>query len=179
MKKHLFTFFLFLPVCLIAQRSFHHVSFYVQGGYRSASYIKQASQKHISSSSETSHHRCIVLNTGLQLDLGKVWRAGFSFTYDHFGTKHRSVEFSNLSYMLRTDYTWMKWKTTSLYSGIAAGLKKTRVFESEMEVSRNLSLTGQVYALGFRYEPFHGFFLEANAGWGVSGIFNLGAGFRF
>lgn len=92
------------------------LSFYAQGGYKSSGYIKESAHNEIASAKETAHHKCIVLNAGFLVNIADKWRIGPAFTYDHFGTKHRSVEFSNLSYMLRCDRTWKAAKTYSLYS---------------------------------------------------------------
>lgn len=93
---------------LPAQQQAKNFSMYIHGGYRSTAYIINEGQQKMVSETETSHHKCIIFNAGLQWNLSKKWRIGPSFTYDHFGTKHRSVEYSNLSYLLRCDRIWKK-----------------------------------------------------------------------
>jgi hypothetical protein len=154
-------------------------SFYVQGGYRSSLFIKEAQKHGLNSETESSHHKCIVMNAGFHFYLRDSWRIGAAFTYDHFGTKHRSVEFSNLSYMLRCDKVWWKKNKYSLYSGLATGLTKTRMFENEREILRELRLGYHIYPLGVEYEILKNLFIDANAGWGVSGIASAGARFHF
>ncbi|MGQ0740240.1 MAG: hypothetical protein ACT4OJ_14405 [Bacteroidota bacterium] len=179
MKKIILIGGFLLPLALQAQQSSKSISFYLQGGYRSAPYIKEAGHKGIVSTTETNHHRCIIFNAGLQWDIADKWRIGPSFTYDHFGTKHRSVEFSNLSYLLRLDRTWVKKKNYNIYSGAAAGIRKVRKFEDETETARKTVLGYQIYLAGFNYKVFNRFFLDVNAGWGVSGIVSVGAKYRF
>lgn len=155
------------------------ISFYAQGGYMSSGYIKEWGQKELTSSTETHRHKCIILNAGLQVRVAANWRAGFSFTYDHFGTKHRSVEYSNLSYMLRGDRIWRESKRLLLYSGLAAGIKKTRKFEEDAETGKKVKEAIQVYAIGAEIRITRWFSLDVNAGYGVSGILNAGGRFRF
>jgi hypothetical protein len=161
-----------------AQQTSNH-SFYVQAGYRSSLFIKEAREHGLNSATESSHHKCIVLNAGFQFYLRYNWRIGASFTYDHFGSKHRSVEFSNLSYMFRCDKIWLERNKYRLYSGLATGLTKQRKFENEKETGRELQLGYNIYLLGSEYKITKNLFIDANAGWGVSGIVSAGTRFNF
>lgn len=154
------------------------LSFYAQGGYKSSGYIKESAHNEIASAKETAHHKCIVLNAGFLVNIADKWRIGPAFTYDHFGTKHRSVEFSNLSYMLRCDRTWKAAKTYSLYSGVSLGIRKVRRFDDEVETGRNATLGYHVYLIGAELK-FGPFAIDANAGYGVSGILNFGLKYRY
>lgn len=152
--------------------------FYAQGGYKSSGYIKESAQHEIVSAKETAHHKCIVLNAGFLMKAGQNWRIGSAFTYDHFGTKHRSVEFSNLSYMLRCDRVWKKTKSYSLYSGLSLGAKKVRRFEEETETAKYVNPAYQVYLAGIDLKLSR-FMIDVNAGYGVSGILNCGLKYQF
>ncbi|MGH2553498.1 MAG: hypothetical protein ACRDEB_07265, partial [Chitinophagaceae bacterium] len=132
MKKNIFLLAIFFPVALLAQTS-KKISFYVQGGYMSSGFIKESALKDFVSAKETSHHKCIILNAGFLVRVSEKWRIGPAFTYDHFGAKHRSVEFSNLSYMIRTDRIWKENRNFLLYSGLSLGIKKVRRFDDEIE----------------------------------------------
>jgi hypothetical protein len=167
-----------LSLTTAAQQTGKKHSFYVQGGYRSSLFIKEAHKHGLNSETESNHHKCIVLNAGIQFYLRDNWRIGAAFTYDHFGTKHRSVEFSNLSYMLRCDKVWLEKNKYNLYSGLATGLTKIRRFENELETRRQLRFGYHIYFLGAEYEIIKNLFIDANAGWGVSGIAGTGARFN-
>jgi len=134
MKKIIIAILILLALSVPAQQRPGKYFFYVQGGYRSSGYIKEAGQKEIVSESETHHHRCIIFNAGFLVRISEKWRTGLAFTYDHFGTKHRSVEYSNLSYMLRCDRIWKETKKILFYSGLSLGVRKIRKFEEEKEV---------------------------------------------
>ena len=141
--------------------------------------MKAANQKQIVSETETKHHKCIIFNTGIQWDISEQWRIGASFTYDHFGTKYRSLEYSNISYLLRCDKVWKKTKIYTLYSGISAGIRKVREFENEVEIKRKLAIGYQIFAAGLNYKLISKFFIDINTGWGVSGILNIGVAYHF
>jgi hypothetical protein len=176
--KKIFVFFACLQTILLTAQT-GKISFYTQGGYLSSGYLKEWGCKEIASSTETHWHKCIVLNAGFQVRMNKVWRIGPSFTYDHFGTKHRSVEYSNLSYMLRADRIWYEGKRFSFYSGLALGIKKVRKFEEERETGKRTATTFQVYVAGAELRLTKWFYLNLNAGYGVSGILSAGGSFRF
>src|SRR5712671_4649604 len=122
-----------LPISLLAQQQPGKFLLYAQGGYMSSGYIKKSGEKEIVSTTETRHHKCIILNAGFLVSLSQKWRIGSVFVYDHFGTKRRSVEYSNLSYMIRCDRIWKETKKYSFYSGLAFGIRKIRRFEDETE----------------------------------------------
>ena len=166
-----------LSVVATAQKT-KKVFFYVQGGYMSSGYIKAHDHKEIISEMEKDHHKCIILNAGIQATISERWRAGLAFTYDHFGTKHRSVEYSNISYMIRGDRIWKETKNYLLYSGFSLGLRKIREFEEEIEVDRRLTPGYQVYLAGAELK-INKFMIDINAGYGVSGILNAGIKYRF
>jgi opacity protein-like surface antigen len=153
--------------------------FYIQGGYMSSLYVKKAGQGEIISETEARHHKCIILNAGIQVNLSKKWKIGLAFTYDHFGTKHRSVEFSTLSYLLRCDRTWKETKKYTLYSGLSLGVRKSRRFENEVEIERKVNPGYQIYLMGANYKITDRLFFDVNAGWGVSGTLNAGLKYRF
>lgn len=178
MKKIFKIFLVLLSFSASAQQQQEKFSFYVQGGYMSSGYIKESALKEIVSAKETQHHKCIILNAGFLFRISDKWRIGPAFTYDHFGTKHRSVEFSNLSYMIRTDRIWKETKSFSLYSGLSLGIKKVRRFDDEIETARYHRPACQLYLLGVEFRSGH-FSIDANAGYGVSGILNIGARYRF
>ncbi len=179
MKKIIFVYALLLPIIIKAQQQSKHISLYIHGGYKSAAYLKENSHEHLISETETRHHKCIIFSAGLQWDISEKWRIGPSFTYDHFGTKLRSVEYSNLSYLLRCDRIWKKTKNYSLYSGLAIGAKKVRKFEAEIETEKKKALGYQINLIGINYKFMNRFSLDANMGWGASGILNIGASYRF
>jgi hypothetical protein len=172
MKKLFILLFVFLPVAILAQVTGKY-SFYVQGGYLSSGYVHEAFQNSIVSKKESHNHKCIILNAGFQMEVAEKWRLGPSFTYDHFGTKRRSVEYSTLSYLLRADRVWKETKTYWLYSGFALGIKSQKHFENETLVDHKLNPACHIYVTGFRLQVDH-FSLDANLGWGVCGLFNLG-----
>ena len=110
--------------------------------------------------------------------VSEKWRTGFAFTYDHFGTKHRSVEYSNLSYMLRFDRIWKESKTFLFYSGLSVGARKIRRFDEEIETERHVAPAYQVYLMGADLKIGH-LMIDANVGYGVSGLLNLGLKYHF
>ncbi len=152
MKKLILAFIILLPLSVPAQYGSGKYFFYIQGGYMSSGYIKESGQKEIVSESETHHHKCIIFNAGFLVSLSEKWRIGPAFTYDHFGTKHRSVKYSNLSYMIRCDRIWKEAKKYSFYSGLAFGIRKIRRFEDETEMESRVIPTFQVNLLGAGYK---------------------------
>lgn len=179
MKTVILVYAFLLPIITKAQKQSKHISLYIDGGHKSATYQKENSHKLLISETETNHHKCIVLNAGLQWTLSEKWRIGPSFTYDHFGTKLRSVEYSNLSYSFRCDRIWKKTKKYLLYSGLSTGIRKVRKFEDEIETERKTVFAYQIYATGINYKIINKFFIDLNIGWGVSGILCIGASYRF
>jgi hypothetical protein len=178
MKKLFIAFVILLPLAVPAQQRPGKYLFYIQGGYMSAGYIKESRQKDIVSEKETQHHKCIIFSAGFLVSLSEKWRIGPAFTYDHFGTKHRSVEYSNLSYMMRCDRIWKATKKYSFYSGLSLGVRKVRRFDDEIETERHLSTAYQVYLLGTDLK-INRFLIGVNVGYGVSGILNVGLKYRF
>ena len=178
MKKNTLILILLLASTLSFCQQHEKYVFYVQGGYKSSGYIKESGHNEIVSAKETQHHKCIVLNAGFLVNVADKWRVGPAFTYDHFGTKRRSAEFSNLSYMLRCDRTWKSAKTYSLYSGASLGIRKVRRFDNEIETGRYTTFGYQVYLIGAELKS-GSFAIDANAGYGVSGILNFGLKCRF
>ncbi|HMK26941.1 MAG TPA: hypothetical protein VK483_13000 [Chitinophagaceae bacterium] len=178
MKKLVLVFVILLPVLLLAQQRPGKYLFYIQGGYMSSGYIKESRQKEIVSEKETQHHKCIIFSAGFMINLSEKWRIGPAFTYDHFGTKHRSVEYSNLSYMLRCDKIWKATKKYSFYSGLSLGARKIRRFEDETETESHVSMAYQVYLLGADLK-IDRFLIDVNVGYGVAGILNVGLKYRF
>jgi len=170
---------LLLPLVIAAQQNGGKVSFYAQGGYRSSNYILEDGRDHLNSATESHHHKCIILNAGLQYRFAAKWRAGISFTYDHFGTKHRSVELSNISYLLRCDRIWKEESRYLLYSGVMLGITKKRRFEDEKETERKTAPGYQVCVFGAEYKIAKWLSIDMNAGWGVTGILGAGARFKF
>ncbi len=162
-----------------AQQNKKKYFFYFQGGYKSSLFIKEAARHRFHSGTESHSHKCIVFNTGIQFLLAEGWRVGASFTYDHFGTKHRSLEFSNLSYLVRCDRIWKEKRNYSVYSGLMIGLTKTRQFEEEIEARQQTAPCYHIYLFGAEYKMINNLFMDMNAGWGVAGIINMGAKFRF
>jgi len=178
MKRLIFFFFVLLPVFLSAQRSSGKYFFYVQGGYLSAWYVKEAMQKSIATETDPHNHKCIILNAGFQIKVSKDWRVGPSFTYDHFGTKHRDVEFHSFSYLLRVDRIWKETKQISIYSGLSLGINSTRRIEEKIKKDYSVNPGWQIYLLGADIRIYE-FLLDINAGYGVSGILNMGIKYRF
>ena len=173
-----------LPACLLSmtvsgQQNEKKYSFYLQGGYKSSLFIKEAAMHTLSSATESNSHKCIVLNTGVQFYLTATCRIGASLTYDHFGTKHRSVEQSNLSYFVRCDRIWKQKRKYAWYSGLMLGVTRIRRFEKETEIFRHSAAGYHIYLVGAEYKLVNNLFIDANAGWGMSGILSLGAKFRF
>jgi hypothetical protein len=178
MKKVVASFLYFLQVSALCQQPAKKYSFYVEGGYMSSHYIKEARQKSIVSETESRHHRCIILNTGFQFSVSEKWRIGPAFTYDHFGTKHRSVEYSVLSYMLRGDRIWKQTGKFSLYSGLAIGVKTTKRLENEVVTGRSTGPGYHIYLIGADIKLYK-FLVNVNAGWGVSGFVSIGMKYAF
>ena len=179
MKKILLTTVFVLPLLLQAQKNSKKMSVYIQGGYSGSNFLNAKAQNLLSSKMESHDHKCIIFNAGIQWNISDKWRIGPALTYDHFGTKHRSLEYSNVSYMLRADRIWKHSDNFSIYSGTAAGITKVRKFEDEIEKFRKTKIGYQIYVVGINYKVFKNFKLEANAGYGVSGLFNAGARFNF
>jgi hypothetical protein len=177
MKKILFCLMILASTVLAAQKK-GKVFFYVQGGYMSAGYMKALKEKVPAAVEEHDHHKCIVLNSGILITLTDRWRAGPVFTYDHYGTKHRSVEYSNLSYMARCERIFLETKNYSIYSGLALGIRKTRKFINEVEVEKKVSAGYQFYLAGIDLK-MKNWMLDVNAGCGVSGILSAGIKYRF
>jgi len=177
MKKMISCLMMLVSLAAVAQNT-KKVFFYVQGGYKSSGYIKAHDHNEIISETEKDHHKCIILNVGMLVTLSEKWRTGLAFTYDHFGTKHRSVEYSNISYMVRVDRIWGETKNYLLYSGLSLGLRKIREFEEEIEVERRLGAGYQVYLAGGELK-INKFMIDVNAGYGVSGVFNAGVKYQF
>ena len=171
-------FMILLPLSVSAQRRPGKYFFYVQGGYMSSGYIKESGQNDIISKTETQHHKCIILNAGFLVRVAEKWRVGPAFTYDHFGTKHRSVEYSNLNYMMRCDRIWKETKNFFFYSGLSFGVRKIRRFEYETETESHVIPAYQVYLLGADLKIGR-LLIDVNAGYGVSGILNAGLKYQF
>lgn len=178
MKKIFIALVILLPLSVPAQQQPGKYFFYVQGGYRSSGYIKEAGQKEIVSKTETHHHKCIIFNAGFLVRVSEKWRTGPAFTYDHFGTKHRSVEYSNLSYMIRCDRIWKENKNFLFYSGLSLGVSKIRKFEEEKEVECHIKPAYQIYLAGVDIK-INRLMIDINTGYGVSGILNAGLKYRF
>ena len=178
MKKIIIALVILIPMAVAAQHQLGKFSFYAQGGYMSAGYIKESALRELVSEKETQHHKCIILNAGLLIRISEKWRMGPAFTYDHFGTKHRSVEYSNLNYMLRGDRIWKETRSYAFYSGLSLGLRKVRRFEDEVETAKYEKLAYQIYLAGFELKV-NRLAIDVNAGYGVSGILNLGLKYNF
>lgn len=144
----------------------------------SSGYINESGQKEIVSAKETQHHKCIIFNAGFLVKISEKYRIGPAFTYDHFGTKHRSVEYSNLSYMMRCDRIWKETKNISFYSGLSLGVRIIRKFEEEIEVESHIKPAYQVYLAGIDLK-IKRLLIDVNTGYGVSGILNAGLKYRF
>lgn len=179
MKSLIILYACLLPLAIAAQQNQKKVSFYTQGGYRSSNYIKEAGKYHLRSATESHHHKCIILNAGLQYRFAAKWVAGLSFTYDHFGTKHRSVELSNISYLIRCDRIWKEERRYLLYSGLMLGITKIRRFEDEKETERQTGPGYQVCIIGAEYKIVKWLSIDVNAGWGATGLLSAGARFKF
>ncbi len=178
MKKIIFAIVILLPLSVLAQQRPGKYFFYVQSGYMSSGYIKESGQKEIVSKTETHQHKCIIFNAGFLVKISEKWRTGPAFTYDHFGSKHRSVEYSNISYMIRCDRIWKETKKFLFYSGLSLGGRKTRKFEEEKEVESQIKPDYQVCLLGADFKSGR-FLIDINIGYGVSGILNAGLKYRF
>ncbi|MBL7749439.1 MAG: hypothetical protein JNM19_18505 [Chitinophagaceae bacterium] len=179
MKSSVILFACSLPLAIAAQQVQKKVSFYAQGGYRSSNYIKEAAKEHLASATETHHHKCIILNAGFQYRFAAKWRAGLAFTYDHFGTKHRSVELSNISYLIRCDRIWRDERRYLLYSGVMLGITKIRRFEDENETERKTEPGYHLCLIGAEYKIAEWLSIDLNAGWGAAGLLSAGARFKF
>ena len=171
-------FAILLPIVVPAQVQSEKISIYIQGGYMSSGYINESVQKKLFSAKEIQDHKCIILNAGFLMKVSEKWRIGPVFTYDHFGSKHRTVEYSNLSYMLRSDRIWKENKNFLLYSGLAFGIRKTKKFEEEVETNRWIKSAYQIYLGGLELK-INRFAININAGYGVSGILNAGLKYHF
>jgi len=178
MKRLVFCSFVLLPIFLSAQISSGKYFIYVQGGYVSSWYVKEAMQKSIVTETDPHTHKCIILNAGLQIKISKNWRIGPSFTYDHFGTKHRDVEFHSFSYLLRVDRIWKETKQMTLYSGLCSGINSIRRFEEKVKKDYSVNPCWHICLLGAEIKIYK-FLLDVNAGYGVSGVLNMGIKYRF
>ncbi|MBI1342673.1 MAG: hypothetical protein GC171_07065 [Terrimonas sp.] len=179
MKRIVITCFWIWPFFMFAQQNAKKLSLYVQGGYKSSAYFNKSGNHEFVSETEISHHKCIILNAGLQWQVAEKWRIGPSFTYDHFGTKQRSVEFSNMSFLLRGDRIWKATKDYEVYSGLAMGIRKLRKFEEEIETTQTVNFSYQLYLAGINLKLLSNFFIDVNIGWGNTGIFSAGARILF
>jgi hypothetical protein len=177
MKKLITAFMFLLPILVFAQKPEKHF-FYIGGGYMSSLYIKEAVFKSITSNTDSRKHTCLILNAGYQQLLSKEWRAGTSFSYEHFGLEDRSVEYSVLSYSFRCDRLWKETKKTILYSGLSAGVRTLKKIENEGAVIRQVAPCYHFYLAGLDYK-INNFLLDLNLGIGVSGILGFSAKYRF
>jgi hypothetical protein len=178
MKKLILFCFVFSPLLITAQRSSGKYFIYVQGGYLSSGYVKEALQKSIATETDLDNHKCIILNAGFQIKISKDWRIGPSFTYDHFGTKHRDVEFHSFSYLLRTDRVWKETKQATFYSGICLGINSIRRIKEEIKKDYSVNPCWHIYLIGADIKIYK-LLLDVNAGYGVSGVLNVGAKYPF
>jgi hypothetical protein len=178
MKKLIIAISFLLPITLSAQQQSGKISFFYQAGYMSSGFITKSGQNKIATTTETQPHKCIIFNVGFLMRLSEKWRIGPAFTYDHFGTKQRSGEYSNLSFMVRSDRIWKETKTYLFYSGLSSGVKKIRQFEDEIEIASHVTPAFQFYLIGAEFKV-NRFSFDANAGWGVAGILCAGVKYRF
>lgn len=178
MKKIIIALAFLLPFTLTAQQHSGKISFFYQAGYLSAGYINKSGQNEIATMKEAQPHKCIIFNVGFLMRLSEKWRMGPAFTYDHFGTKQRTGEHSNLSYMVRSDRIWKETKTYLFYSGLSLGVRKIRRFEDKTEIESSLIPAFQVYLMGVEFKVAR-FSFDVNAGWGVAGILDAGVKYRF
>ena len=178
MKKLIIAITFLLSIKLSAQQHSGRISFFYQPGYMSSGFIIKSGQNEIATAKETQPHKCIIFNAGFLMRISEKWRMGPAFTYDHFGTKKRSGEYSNLSFMLRSDRIWKEGKTYLFYSGLSLGAKKIRQFEDEIEIKSNVAPAFQVYLIGAEFKVSR-FSFDVNAGWGVGGILGAGVKYRF
>lgn len=178
MKKLILFFFAFSPVFITAQQSSGKHFIYVQGGYLSSWYVKEVMQKNIVTETDHHNHKCIILNAGFQIMLSKNWRLGPLFTYDHFGTKHRDVEFHSFSYLLRLDRVWKETKQITLYSGVCLGVNSIQRIEEEIKKDHTVNPGWHVYLFGADIKLYK-FLIDINSGYGVSGVLNIGLKYRF
>jgi hypothetical protein len=178
MKKIIFAFVYLLPIVITAQQKPRKYFIYAQGGYLSSLYVNEAMQKKIVSETETHTHKCIILNAGLQWRISRNWRMGPAFTYDHFGTKYRSVEYSALNYLFRCDRIWRETKKSILYSGLSIGVRKLKQFENGILKKHQVDPGYHFYLIGADFKV-NKFLIAVNTGYGVSGVFNLGLKYRF
>ena len=177
MKKSILLLWGFLPMISIAQER-NKFSFYVQGGYLSSNYMREAMQKGISSKTESRDHTCVILNAGFQVRVSKAWRIGPAFAYDHFGTKHRSVKFSVFNYLLKADRIWKETSQFNLYSGLALGVTTSRQVSDNIVIGRKVNMAYQIQLAGASIKLDH-FELDVNFGWGVSGLAAAGIRYNF
>jgi len=177
MKKRILFYFVFLPILINAQQPSGKYFIYVQGGYLSSGYVKKAMQKSIVTETDPHNHKCIILNAGFQMMIAKNWRIGPSFTYDHFGTKYRDVEFHSFSYLFRTDRIWKETKQVTFYSGICLGVNTIQQIENEIKKDHSVNPDWHIYLLGTDIKV-HRFLIDVNTGYGVSGVLNVGVKYR-
>ena len=141
-------------------------SFYAGGGLFSARYLDTYAT-HLEPESSRGH-LCPVLNTGIQIEKGK-WRVGSGFSYDHFGPKDRSAEYSTLSYYLAADRSWIESRDTKIYSGFSLGvsvfkkLEKQTVIEKKVEHCFDVVVFGTEFCLG-------NISVDVGLGYGVAGL---------
>jgi hypothetical protein len=166
---------LFIPMMAYAQSRTKNLSFFVNGGYISSGYLKEAVNRSQHKMLDSRNHNCIILNTGIQFRVAEKWRIGPAFSYDHFGIKDRQLSFSRLSYMFRTDRIWKETKKIVLYSGISAGVARTKKFQSHQLIQSHTGPVYHFYAGGMQFKFYH-FYLDINIGYGPAGLFNFGGG---
>ena len=178
MKNLICVFLYLLPLSAPSQQLSEKYSIYIQGGFISSLYVKEAMFKHIVSETHSHHHACPILSAGFQWNISNKWRVGPTFSYDHFGLKDRSVEYNVLSYLLRCDRIWKETKKINFYSGLSLGVRTLKQFENENLIEHNLMPGYHIYLIGTEFN-IKQFAFDLNVGIGTSGIVNLGGKYRF
>ncbi|HYC39835.1 MAG TPA: hypothetical protein VEB63_05045 [Chitinophagaceae bacterium] len=167
--------FLGIPLAAGAQPA-ETISVYVGGGHLSSTYRSSTSKGLTASKLDPGHHRCLVLNMGVQWKMGQNWRVGPMASYDHYGTQFRTLEFDVWNFLIRVDRIWKRSDRCSFYSGFAAGVSNWRFEENNKQKERRLQPATQFYLAGANLH-LKGISFEGHLGWGVSGLLGLAARF--
>lgn len=179
MRKSTTILILLLPLLSIAQNKQDNNFIYVSGGSMSSSYLDNAVYHGIHSHTDDHKHNCIILNVGYQYRLGKKWRIGPSFTYDHFGVEDRSIEYHAYYYSVRADRIWKETDKAIWYSGISLGARTLKKLDDDHLANSSTKPSYHLHAAGASIKIFNHFLLDLNVGYGVSGIINVGLVNRF
>lgn len=178
MKKYLTTGLLLLPLLLASQHQPGKISFYIGGGYMSDAYLRHEVFHTIRAGTGSGKHNCVILSSGLGVQVSRKWKAGISVTFDHFGLEDRSVEYEMTSLMGTIQRIWMETRSVELSGSFSAGIKSWHLEENKLSTAHGKKAAFQFcpVILGIKADRF---VFELKPGYGVSGLLQFGAWYRF